>query len=100
MIASTMLLRTACCMFMCSEQHQGEPHLRTTPADPIRVASSRGPPLIMASTRIWMGLESVVRLMMSKQCFTMRAAINFLPLLRPCIIREQHKLHSNDAWSV
>ena len=44
-------------------------------------------PLMMESTRTWMGFWSVSRLMMSKACFTIWVAISFLPLLRPCIIR-------------
>lgn len=44
--------------------------------------------LMMASTMIWMGLASVSRWMISMACLTIRTAISFLPLLRPCIISE------------
>ncbi len=44
-------------------------------------------PLMMASTSTWTGFWSVSRLTMSNACLTMLAAISFLPLLRPCIIR-------------
>lgn len=62
--------------------------LRTVPARPIRVESSRGPELMIASTKIWTGFSPVSKWMISKACLTMRTVINFLPLLRPCIIME------------
>jgi hypothetical protein len=62
--------------------------LLTVPARPIRVESSRGPELMIAVTRICRGFSPVSRCMISKACFTILTDINFLPLLRPCIIRE------------
>merc|ERR1719341_2793022 len=53
--------------------------LLTVPALPILVLSS-------------LGFPPVSRWMISKLCFTMRTVISFLPLLRPCIIRELHIL--------
>lgn len=48
-----------------------------------------------ASTRTWMGFWSVRRWMISKECLMMRTAISFLPLLRPCIMRESVILHAH-----
>lgn len=62
--------------------------LRTVPALPIRVESSRGPLLIIALTKIWSGFSPVSKWIISNACFTILTAINFLPLLRPCIIME------------
>merc|ERR1711913_154547 len=62
--------------------------LLTVPARPIRVESSRGPELMMALTRTWRGFSAVRRWMISKLCLTMRTVMSFLPLLRPCIMRE------------
>ena len=59
---------------------------RTVPCEPIRVESSRGPVLTMASTRTWMGFCSVTRWMISKACCTIRTAMSFLPLFRPFIM--------------
>jgi len=61
---------------------------RTTPAEPMRVASSRGPALMMASTITWIGFWSDSRCTISIAWRTMRTASTFLPLLRPCIISE------------
>jgi hypothetical protein len=69
---------------------------RTVPCEPIRVESSRGPVFTIASTRTWIGFWSLSRWMISNACATMRTAINFLPLLRPFIIR----LHASSAQGV
>jgi hypothetical protein len=47
---------------------------RTVPWEPIRVESSRGPVLTIASTRTWTGFWSVRRLTISKAWATMRTA--------------------------
>merc|ERR1719412_3536335 len=65
--------------------------LLTVPARPIRVESSRGPELMMALTNTWRGFSPVRRWMISKLCLTIRTVISFLPLFRPCIIRELTK---------
>merc|ERR1711966_339553 len=72
---------------------------RTTPPAPTRVESSRGDALMMASTSCWMGLLSVRRLTMSKACWTMRTAMIFLPLLRPCIMSEQVRRSTIGHWA-
>merc|ERR1739838_34218 len=61
---------------------------RTVPARPIRVESSRGPLLMIASVTICNGFCPVRRWMISKACLTIRIAINFFPLFLPCIINE------------
>ena len=50
--------------------------------------SSKPHLLMMASTSTWMGLLSESRWMMSNACLTIRTASSFLPLLRPCIIKD------------
>merc|ERR1712130_1071873 len=55
---------------------------RTVPARPIRVESSRGPELMIAWSRIWIGFSPLVRWMISNACLTMRTVISFLPLFR------------------
>ena len=44
-----------------------------------------------ASTRSCKGFLPVIKCISSKQCCTIRIAINFFPLLRPCDIRELTK---------
>lgn len=58
----------------------------TVPALPIRVLSSRGPPLMIALIRICNGFSLVSRWMISNACFTIRRVISFLPLFRPCLL--------------
>merc|ERR550519_77024 len=65
--------------------------LLTVPARPILVESSLGPELMMALTNTWRGFSPVKRWMISKLCLTIRTVISFLPLFRPCIIRELTK---------
>ena len=56
--------------------------------------------LMIASTMIWIGLASVRRWMISMACLTMRTAMSFLPLLRPCIIRELVSLSTMGHWAL
>merc|ERR1712225_134399 len=58
---------------------------RTVPAEPIRVESSRGPQLTMASTAIWMGFWS---------------AMIFFPLLRPFIMRALVRRSMMGHWAL
>ena len=97
--------------------------LLTTPADPILVASSRGPLshpinkdnekivhttkyqvsvtylLTMASMITWIGLASVKRWIISMACLMILTAINFLPLFLPCIMREFVSLSTIGHWA-
>lgn len=74
--------------------------LRTVPADPIRVESSRGPQLTIASTATWIGFWSVIKWMMEKAWSTMRTACSFLPLLRPFIMSELVRRSIIGHWAL
>ena len=55
--------------------------------------------LITASTMTWIGFKSVSRWINSIACLTMRTAMSFFPLLRPCIMREFVSLSMIGHWA-
>jgi hypothetical protein len=105
-IARTPVVRRAIDWFTRRSGDTSTAWRRTVPCEPIRVESSRGPVLTIASTKTynpnrhsiiapliarteptWMGFWSLRRWMISKAWATMRTAKSFFPLLRPFIIR-------------